>query len=122
MKQEYKITAIYGVLTLVATLILPWTIIVGVAFLFGYFLKANKFKTFTLSLVIPFTIWIAIAFIRNSGYIKSISKLVSDLLGDLGESTVYLITGLSIGLVCGFSALTGQALASLIYHNKTLEK
>ena len=57
--------------------------------------------------------WIFIAYFKDYGAEVSIANLVSEIFKGVGILPIYLITGLIIGLVGGFSAMSGNYLSKI---------
>lgn len=99
-----------SIIIIAITVYAPWYLIPVVSFVLGYSMDKPGISTFLIGLIIPFVVWCSIAFMRDIAFEKSIATIVSNLLGNIGEPMIFIITGLSIGVVSGLAALSGHQL------------
>ncbi|HOY14639.1 MAG TPA: hypothetical protein PLY70_15945 [Saprospiraceae bacterium] len=85
-----------------------WWISAVTCFVCGIFLIKKGYTSFILSFVTCFMAWTFIAYFKDYGAEVSIAVLVSEIFGGIGVLPIYLITGLIIGLVGGFSGISGN--------------
>jgi hypothetical protein len=94
--------------------ILPWWISGLVSFFSGFFLISKKYTSFVLPFLTAGISWIVIAFLKDYGAEVSIASLTSNIFREIGEISIFLITGLVIALINGFFGLSGNYFKRLI--------
>ena len=99
---------------LIGTFLLPFEWMVFLLFVVGCLTEIKKSKIFLLGLLIPLLLWIFIVLYRDFQFERSVSQLVGDILGNISPFITLLIVGLTIGLVSGFSAISGNLIRSVI--------
>lgn len=104
----------------IASLFLPFWIIVPIGLLIGYFFSGKSFVAFGLGFLSQFIVWIGTAAyfsFQNEGLL--LEKMAS-LFGGLPPFILLLIIGFIGGMTGGLSSWTGQAIKSMTAQKKAM--
>ena len=97
-----------SLIQLIASLVLPWWIIVVVSLLFAYLWR---FKSLSRAIIICLAsgllVYSLMSIYTDIGAERSAASLLGDILGGLPSWTSYLITGLIGGITSAFGGMTG---------------
>ena len=67
-----------------------------------------------MGLLIPASCWMVIVLIRDMQFEISVARLVGGIFENIPSFAVVLLVGLTVGLVGGFSTLSGNLIRSII--------
>jgi len=106
-----KTLIIQGVVLLGITWILqlfsPWWIVAIVAFVLAYLFKNSIKSGFSISFAVIFLLWSMASALADRSFDSSMALLLSKILGNIGPSYVFYITGAIGGLVAGLGGMMG---------------
>lgn len=103
--------------TFIGTYIMPFEWLVFLLFVIGALSDIKQWKVFIMGLLFPAMVWVGVTLIKETGYERSVASLVGDILEGIPSWLVFVLVGLTIGLVSGFSVLSGNLLRSIIVKN-----
>ena len=106
--KKLQLPVLLVLITLFITFYLPWFLIPIAFFVMGYLYLLKPLNAFLLGLTTSGVTWLILAYLTNSKGAVSVTEIISSLLGNISSSMVYLITGLSIGLVSGLAMASGR--------------
>lgn len=109
---------ILTLITLICTFWFPWYFIPIACFVLGYMYSIKPLNAFITGLFITTLTWVVLALIYDKSSVISIAHLLSKLLEGISIAMVYVLTGISIGLVSGLSMLSGSFLNISRKHNR----
>ncbi len=116
MKNFVFALIVTGAACSVLQVVFPWWIIAVVSFVVAIVFKQKPLSAFGAGFISVFIVWTTYAFILSSANNNLLATKVADLLKALtGNSVIglYLITGLTGGLVSGFAAIAGAQLVQV---------
>ena len=95
---------IIALLSILASLVLPWWVIAPICFAVAYFVKLKPLQAFLISFLAIMIIWLGAIYYFDFGTVK---LLVGDLL-ELPSNLTPLISSIIGGLVAGIFGLAGS--------------
>ena len=101
---------ILAVATFSALYLNIWWAILLLAILYGWQSDFSTLKAGMVAFITVFVLWSLLLYVKDSGFYRSPSELIADIVGGIPVWTVPLIGGLTGGLVAMFGALGGSML------------
>lgn len=96
------------VATTLMQLFLPWWIIAIVPFFVGYLFRTPLLTSFLVSFAAVFLLWTVSAYRADQNFDVSMAELLGEILGSLKPLSMFILTGMTGGLVAGFSGFLGS--------------
>ncbi len=87
--------------------LLPWWIMPIVCFVVCYILRPGLFSSFAGSFIAILILWVAGAWWADRAFDQPMSSILGSIFGGLSANMVFLLTGLTGGIVAGLSGLCG---------------
>ena len=113
-----KSSILFGIVAIIATIIgtylLSFEWMVFLFFALGSLSKIKRWKLFAFGAFIPSIVWMTIVLLRDMRYERSVAELVANILGNIPPFAVIVLVGLTVGLVSGFSVVSGNLIRSII--------
>lgn len=91
----------------VLQLFMPWWSMAIACFAVCYILRPGLFAAFAGSLLAVLVLWMIKSWYSDRSFDMPVSSILGSIFGNLSGSMMYLLTGLTGGLVAGFSGLCG---------------
>jgi hypothetical protein len=92
---------------------LAWWLAPIMCFVFFYFYKSNASHAFAVGMFASGVAWMLKAFLSEFSAQVKISSLLAGIFGNVSTTHIYLLIFLVIGLLCGFSSMTGSLLRQI---------
>lgn len=92
---------------LLLQLILPWWIVAVLSFIIAFLFKNNLKSGFGISFTSIFLLWSVASMVADRSFDSSMALLLSKILGNIGPSYVFYITGAIGGFVAGLGGMMG---------------
>ena len=90
-----------------------WWINLVIAFCISYLMIPNKKTAFLIHFTILFLLWTVVSIIKDSQAAGVVSDFLCKLTGNIPPFLLYIITGLTGGLLNGWAGYLGSYLKSL---------
>lgn len=90
-----------------------WWINLVIAFCISYLMIPNKKTAFLIHFTILFLLWTVVSIIKDYQAAGVVSAFLSKMAGNIQPFLLYIITGLTGGLLTGWAGYLGSYLKSL---------
>jgi hypothetical protein len=99
------------IITLIGTFVTSWWTIPAAIGIASFFYTGKPALASTLALSVTSAVWLIVAGSQEISSPLKASKLTGDIIGGLSPQYIYILTGITIGLVSSLAALLGRRLA-----------
>lgn len=113
MKYWIHLLIILG-LGFIAQILLPWWIIMVIAFISAFIMNQKPIIILFFGLLAGFLLWGGVAFYLDIENHHLLSGRIGDLLGGLNSNVLIIITGILGGIIAGLSSFAGGSLRRTI--------